>query len=50
MAARARADFGCTTTVVGLGNQFDPDVLDAFFRRREDVLAVRIDHADVDDV
>lgn len=29
MAARARADFGCTTTVVGLGNQFDPDVLRA---------------------
>ena len=34
----------------GRGTQFDPAVLDAFFRRREDVLAVRIDHADVDDV
>ncbi|MEM9069841.1 MAG: VWA domain-containing protein [Myxococcota bacterium] len=27
MAARVRATYGCTTTVVGLGNQFDPNVL-----------------------
>ncbi len=29
MAARARARFGCTTTVLGLGHQFDAEVLRA---------------------
>lgn len=32
LAARARIEHGCTTTAVGLGNQFDADVLRAIAR------------------
>ena len=32
------------------GTQFDPDVLDAFFRRREDVIEVQLEHADIDEM
>lgn len=30
------------------GTHFDPDVLDAFFTRREDIITVQMNHADVD--
>lgn len=32
------------------GTQFDPDVLDAFFRRRQDIVEVQIEYADTDEI
>lgn len=32
------------------GRQFDPEVLEAFFRRREDVVSVQLEYADVEDL
>lgn len=32
----------------GRGTQFDPEVIDAFFRRRDDIIRIQIDFADVD--
>lgn len=32
------------------GTQFDPEVLEAFLRRREDVIGVQIEYADIDDM
>lgn len=32
------------------GTQFDPDVLDAFIRRREEVIEVQLEHADIDEI
>lgn len=32
----------------GRGMQFDPEVLDAFFARRDDIIQIQIDSADTD--
>jgi putative two-component system response regulator len=32
------------------GTQFDPEVLDAFLRRRDDIIGVQIEYADIDEI